>query len=389
MIIELNIESKYPNSRKYIFKSYLVSEQKTVIALLLWATMTVFMLSCESKAEDVDEKLETFAISDKMLSTTKMEKAKFENLTNQLNFYGKITADNNKMIEIYPVVGGNVTKVYVELGDYVKKGQLLATIRSTEVASFEKELEDAKNDLSVAKNNYRVAQELFDGKLSTEREVIQSKGELDKAQSQFNRIRETYNIYNIKAGAMFEVRSPLNGFVIQKNINQDMLLRSDKTDNIFDIAEINEVWAMANINESDIGQVKLGIDADITTLSYPDKVFKGKIDKIYNIIDPETKAMKARVKLSNNDFLLKPEMRATIKLSYVEDRIMIAVPSDAIIFDNSKYYVIVFKNRNTITTKQVEVFRQVGGKAYLTSGLNEGENVVTSNQLLIYDALND
>ena len=95
-----------------------------------------------------------------------------------------------------------------------------------------------------------------------------------------------------------------------------MLLRSDRSENIFDIAEISEVWAMANINEIDINKVKLGIDADVTTLSYPDKVFKGKVDKIFNVIDPETKAMQARIKLSNTDYLLKPDMNANIKLSF-------------------------------------------------------------------------
>ncbi len=347
-----------------------------------------FLSSCknENKKEELKQ---TFVLSDKMLSTTKTVTATTEPLLNELNFYGKITADNNKMIEVFPIVGGNVTKVYVELGDYVTKGQLLATIRSTEVAGFEKELDDASNDVIVAKNNVKVAQELFEGKLSAERDVIEAKSQLDKAQSQLHRIQETYKIYNIKGGATFEVRSPLSGFVIQKNINQDMLLRSDKSDNIFDIAQIDDVWVIANVNESDINQVKLGIDAAVTTLSYPDKKFYGKVDKIYNIIDPETKAMKVRIKLNNEGYLLKPEMRATIKLSYNESRQMIAIASKAVIFDKSKSYVMIFKDRNNIETRQIEVFRQVGEKTFVISGLEEGEKVITENQLLIYDALND
>lgn len=351
-------------------------------------SMVAFFCACKNEKK-ADEIKETFVLSDKMLSTTKTEIATIQPLKNELNFYGKITTDNNKMIEIFPIVGGNVTKVYVELGDYVTKGQLLATIRSTEVAGFEKELDDAKNDAIVAKNNLKVAQELFEGKLSAEREVVEAKSQLDKAQSQLHRIQETYKIYNIKGGATFEVRSPLSGFIIQKNINQDMLLRNDKSDNIFDIAQIDDVWAIANINESDINQVKLGINATVTTLSYPNKNFFGKVDKIFNVIDPETKAMKARVKLNNSGFLLKPEMRATIKLSYEEEKRMMAIPSKAVIFDKSKSYVMIFKDRNNITTRQIEVFRQVGNSTYLISGVQEGEKVITENQLLIYDALND
>jgi cobalt-zinc-cadmium efflux system membrane fusion protein len=358
-----------------------------IVAIIVFGISVIFS-SCknEKKTEEIRE---TFVLSDKMLSTTKTETASLQPLKNELNFYGKITADNNKMIEVFPIVGGNVTKVYVELGDYVQKGQLLATIRSTEVAGFEKELDDAKNDVLVAKNNVKVAQELFDGKLSAERDVLEAKSILEKAQSQLHRIEETYKIYNIKGGATFEVRSPLSGFIIQKNINQDMLLRNDKSDNIFDIAQIDDVWAIANVNESDIEQVKLGIDAEVSTLSYPDKKFYGKVDKIFNIIDPETKAMKVRIKLNNEGFLLKPEMRATIKLSYIENRQMIEIPSQAVIFDKSKSFVMIFKDRNNIETRQIEVFRQVGEKTFVTSGLQAGEKVITQNQLLIYDALND
>lgn len=357
-------------------------------SIILLALSILLLGSCKSEPK-ADETEKGFVLSNKMLSSTTTAAAMMQPVKNELSFYGKITADNNKMIEVFPVVGGNVTKVYVELGDYVTKGQLLATIQSTEVASFEKELDDAKNDVLVAKNNLKVTQEMYEGKLSADRDVVEAKSQMDKANSQLHRIQETYKIYNIKSGATYEVRSPISGFIIQKNINADMLLRSDKTDNIFDVAEINDVWAIANVNESDINQVKLGIDASVTTLSYPDKVFSGKVDKIFNIIDPETKAMKVRIKLSNTDYLLKPEMRANILMSYEEDKSMLAIPASAVIFDKSKNFVMIFKDRYNIETRQIEVFRQVGNIAYISSGLKDGEKVMTTNQLLVYDALND
>lgn len=356
--------------------------------LILILIGTIATTSCK-REPDKEENQKSFAMSDKMMSTTTTATATMEQVKNQLNFYGKILPDNNKMVEIFPIVGGHVTKVYVELGDYVKKGQLLATIQSTEVAGFEKELDDATSDLIVATNKLKVATEMYAGNLTTERDVLEAKTDLEKAKSQLSRIQQTYKIYSIKKDATYEVRAPLSGFITEKAINEGMLLRSDKTDNIFDIAQIDDVWAILNINESDISQVRLGVDATITTLSYPDKKFYGKVDKIYNIIDPETKAMQARVKLENKDFLLKPDMRATIELSFHEDKKMIAIPSSAIVFDKSKTYVMIFKDRNNIRTQQIEIYRQVGDIAFIASGLNEGEQVITTNQLLLYDALND
>ena len=358
------------------------------IAIGLLMIFTI-LISCKHEQPEEEVNQKTFVMSDTMLSTTTTAPAMIQQVKNQLNFYGKIIADNNKMVEIFPVVGGNVTKVYVELGDYVKKGQLLATIQSTEVAGFEKDLDDATSDLIVATNKIKVATEMYESNLATEKEVLEARNDLEKAKSQLARIQQTYKIYNIKKNATYEVRAPLSGFVIQKAINEGMLLRSDKTDNIFDIAQIDDVWAIVNINESDISQVRLGVDARITTLSYPDKQFYGKVDKIYNIINPETKAMQARVKLDNKDFLLKPDMRATIQLSFNEDKKMIAIPATAIVFDKSKNFVMVFKDRHNIRTQQVDVYRQVDDIAYISSGLDEGDKVITTNQLLVYDALND
>ncbi|URM35939.1 efflux RND transporter periplasmic adaptor subunit [Flavobacterium anhuiense] len=346
------------------------------------------LTSCKKEVENPETNT-SFVLSNTMLKSTTTAEAKTQPLKNELSFYGKITADNNKMIDVYPLVGGNVMKVNVELGDYVKKGQVLATIKSTDVADFEKQSIDAKSDLLVAKNNLKVAQELFDGKLNSESDVLQAKSEVNKAQSQLSKIQETYKIYNIKAGSIYEVTAPISGFIIQKSINQDMLLRNDRSENIFDIAEISEVWAMANINEIDINKVKLGTNAAVTTLSYPDKTFYGKVDKIYNVIDPETKAMQARIKLNNPDYMLKPDMNANIKLSFNENQSMIAVPSKAIVFDKSKNFVVVFKDRNNIETRQVEVYRVVGDTTYLSSGLKENEKVITNNQLFIYGALNN
>ncbi|MGO4772924.1 efflux RND transporter periplasmic adaptor subunit [Flavobacterium sp. W22_SRS_FK3] len=352
------------------------------------AIVSLFFTSCKKEVEN-SETNSSFALSDSMLKTTTTAPARTQPVKNELSFYGKIMADNNKMIDVYPLVGGNVIKVNVELGDYVKKGQVLATIKSTDIADFEKQSLDAKSDLLVAKNNLKVAEELFEGKLNSESDVLQAKSEVIKAQSQLGKVQETYKIYNIKAGSIYEVTAPISGFIIQKSINQDMLLRNDRSENIFDIAEISEVWAMANINETDINKVKLGIDADVTTLSYPDKVFKGKVDKIFNVIDPETKAMQARIKLKNTGYLLKPDMNANIKLSFKEDKSLIAIPSNAIVFDKSKNFVMVFIDRHNIETRQVEVYSVVGDITYISTGLKENEKVITNNQLFIYRALNE
>src|SRR5690606_19327670 len=123
--------------------------------------------------------------------------------------------------------------------------------------------------------------------------------------------------------------------------------------NLFTVSELNDVWVLANVFETDIAKVKEGYSADIVTISYPDKVFHGKVDKIYNFLDPATKTMQIRIRLDNKDMELKPEMFATITLRYNDGNSMIAVPSSALIFDRSKNYVLVFRDKYNIQVREV------------------------------------
>lgn len=354
---------------------------------LLATVIIAFISSCNTKPKD--EASQIFELTDTMMKRCEFTKASLQDVKNELKLFGKIEADNNKMAHVYPVTGGIVTEVKVELGDYVTEGQLLAVIKSSEVADFQRQLLDAKADLALAEKNLSVARDLYAGKLNSEKDVIASEKEVEKAKAELTRINEVYTIYHLKQGSEYRITAPISGFIINKDITQNEELRSDKSTEVFIIAQINEVWVLANVNESNISKVMLGYEAEVQTLSYPDKTFYGKVDKIFNVIDPLTKAMKILVKINNSDLLLKPEMNATVNLKFSENRKLIAVPSSAVIFDKSKNWVMVYKNRKLIETRMVEVDHQLGGITYIANGLSENDNVISKNGLLIYDALND
>ncbi|MES2628792.1 MAG: efflux RND transporter periplasmic adaptor subunit [Bacteroidota bacterium] len=345
------------------------------------------MTSC--KHNEVTDDAVAFRMSDTMLSRCKFADVKTEIVNNELRLFGKITADNSKLAQVNPVVGGSVQQINVELGDYVRAGQILAVISSSEVAEFQKQKMDAMNDVATAEKGLQVARDLFQGKLNTEKDVASAERELEKAKAEMNRMNEVYKIYHLKGGSIYNILAPISGFIVSKNINQNEQLRADMDTPLFSIAEINEVWALANVTESDISKVQLGYNADVKTLSFPDNVYHGKVDKIFNAIDPETKSMKIRVKLPNEDFRLKPEMNATVTLRFSENRELSTVPTSAVIFDKSKYWVMVFKDRNNIETRQVEVYRQLDDVTYISAGLKDDEKVITQGGILIYDALND
>lgn len=356
--------------------------------LLCTALLAALATSCKQSVKH-EEANWSFSLSDSMMARCEFAIAQLSDVRNELKLFGKVAADNNRLAQVYPLVGGNVMKINVELGDYVKQGQVLAVVRSGEVADFQRQQLDANADVALAEKNYQVAKELFEGKLNSEKDVTAAARELDKAKAEQTRINEIYHIYSLKNGSVLDITAPISGFIVSKNINQNEALRSDKTDALFSIAQIDEVWVLANVNETDISRVAVGYEADVNTMSYEGKTFHGKVDRIFNAIDPDTKAMKVLVRIPNKDLLLKPEMSASVTLRFSEKQKLVAVPSSSIIFDKSKNWTMVFKDRNNIETRQVKVYSQVGDVTYIAEGLQENEKVISRNGMMVYDALND
>src|SRR6478609_6336849 len=122
------------------------------LAIAILATSVI--VSC--KKQTFDEKGVAFSISDTMLEKCEFYDASLQEVKNDVRLYGKITVDNNRMAHVNSVVGGNVMAIYAELGDYVKQGQPLATVRSSEVAEFQREKLDALGEVGVAEKNLQV-----------------------------------------------------------------------------------------------------------------------------------------------------------------------------------------------------------------------------------------
>ena len=361
---------------------------KNSLSIILLASIAIWTSSCNKKKE-IPEEAKAFMLSDTMMNRISLDTVKTETVRNELTLVGKVVPDENQVIKIFPLVGGNVEDVSVELGDNVKKGQKLATIRSGEVADFERQMIQAQSDLLIAQKNLSSTEDLYESKLVPERDAITARQMVDKSQAELNRVKEIFSIYGIGKSTNYTIKSPINGFIIDKNVNRGMQLRSDNSESLFTVGQIADVWILANVNESDIPRVQLGMAADVKTISFPDQIFKGKVDKIYNVLDPETKTMKIRIQLQNVGLKLKPEMHATVFLNFEESNKMQAIPSQAVIFDRSKNWVMVFHGRSKIETRAVEIYRSLANRTYISSGLKDGDVIISKNQLLVYDALND
>ena len=368
---------------RYFFNSF----QKHLWAFCICMIAMITLISCETKEKPKEKK---FCIEDTMASMITLDTVKLEEVKNEISLNGKISFDLESMVKIYPLAGGYVENIYVELGDKVKKGQTLALIASTQIVNLEEERAQAEANLAIEEKNLSAAKDMYESGISSQKEYVTAQKEFIKAQSEMLRIKSVMNLYGPSDNGHYFIKSPIDGFIVERKINPGTQLRPDNPDNIFTISDLTDVWVLANVYESDISKVHEGYSVKVTTISYPDLFFTGKIDKVYNVLDPATRAMKVRVRLDNKDFKLKPEMYANVHVAYQEHNKMLAIPASATIFDNSKNYVMVYREQCIIQTVEVNVAKTVMGISYITGGsLKEGDRIITKYQLLIYDALNN
>jgi cobalt-zinc-cadmium efflux system membrane fusion protein len=307
---------------------------------------------------------------------------------NSLTLTAKVSFDEEKVARIFPLVSGNITGVNVQLGDHVSKGQSLGMIRSGEMAGYGNDLVTSKTNLLMAKKNLDASEDMYKSGLMSQKDLVMSQQLYAQAESQLKRSNEVLMINGGNTQGEYIIRSPISGFIVEKQINNNMAIRNDNNNSLFTISDLKNVWVLANVYESSISDVHLGDDAEVTVLSYPGRVFHGKIGQILNVLDPTNKVMKIRVELPNPDYALKPEMFASVRVSNKTDSEALCVPSSALIFDHSQYFILVYKSQSDVRIVPTQIISTNGDKSYITADIREGDKIISSNAVLIYEAIN-
>ncbi|WP_211352043.1 efflux RND transporter periplasmic adaptor subunit [Dinghuibacter silviterrae] len=356
---------------------------------LLCVIAVFFSTACHHEDDKPTPASDYYTLPDSLAKTLDVAPVRSCPMVNAITLTGKISFNNDNVVKIYPMVSGNMSGVNVALGDYVHAGEDLGVIRSSEMAGYTRDLVNAQTNIQITKRNLDAEQDLFKGGLASQSDVIAADAAYKQAQSELARAQQVLAINGGGATqGLMTVKSPIDGFVVEKFVTNNQAIRADNGTNLFTISDLNNVWILANVYESNIQNVHLGDSATITTLSYPGKVFKGKVDKISNVLDPTNKVMSVRVVLSNPGYLLKPEMFASVTISNKTNQQSLCVPSSALIFDNSQYFVLVVGDKHQVQMHKVTVINSVGDQTYISSGVNEGDKVLASQALLIYAQLN-
>ncbi len=356
---------------------------------ILLSGSLIGLASCSSKNAQNDSPRSAYEIPDSVMKTLVIDTVKISNIMNSIKFNGVVDFNTDKVANIFPLISGNVQNVKAQLGDYVKAGQILGSVKSSEIANYNAALINAESNVKLTAALLSRTQDMAKSGLASQVDVTTAKVNYDQAVATKNAAEKILSINGNNLQGEYLIKSPIEGFIVQKNVTNGMAIRSDNGNPLFTISDLKEVWVQANVYEANIDKVHEGDQVDVMTITYPDKVFKGKIDRLMNVLDPTNRVMKMRVVLPNPGYLLKPQMFATVTVNNGLKQEAISIPNKALIFDNSQYYVLIYKGKKDVQIRAVDIISANNSTTYIKSGIQPGEMVIGSQAILIYGALNN
>jgi cobalt-zinc-cadmium efflux system membrane fusion protein len=317
-------------------------------------------------------------------------------------FPALVQPDQRAMAEITTLVRGRVVDVYADLGQQVEANALLAILYSSDLGLAQSAYLKARAKLHVAEQAYERAKFLLQEKVIGEAEAQRRQGELLSVQAEAHESRDRLKLLGmndeqfLRLGRSRDIQShvpiiaPFAGRIIGRNLTRGEVVET--TEKLFIIADLSEVWVLANIPEKDIAFVHAihasgGRTAEVRINAYPKEVMTGTITYVSDVLDPATRTMQLRLELPNPDGRLKPEMFATIRLSSEPQPDQLAVPDAALQQDQGRTFVFVQRDADTYEACEVQVGESNGSFTTILGGLREGDPVVTHGAFLLKSEL--
>ena len=269
---------------------------------------------------------------------------------------------------IAPQMAGRITKINVEIGDNVTKGQVLAEMDKTSLLQAKLQLQNQETELERLKALYET-------------------GGISK--SDFEAVELAYNVAKTQVENLEEntvLRSPVNGVVTARNYDAgDMYAMASP---IYTVEQIKPVKLLVGISESDYSKVKKGDSVTLTADAVPGKTFYGKIGKIYPTIDPATRTFTVEVVVDNNYSTLRPGMFTRVTVDFGSNN-NVVIPDVAVVKQqgSGERFVYVLNADNTVSYKKVVLGRRMGTEYEVLEGLSDGDKIVTGGMIRLKDGI--
>lgn len=278
------------------------------------------------------------------------------------------TVQANAVNNIMPQSGGRIRKINVEVGDYVQKGQVLAEMDRLQLDQLELQVKNDEIEYERLKGLYE--------------EGGVSQSDFETAELGY-KVRRT-NYENVKENTI--LRSPVTGFVTARNFDTgDMFSMSAP---LFVVQQVVPVKLLVGISESEYSQVKKGDAVTLTADAIPGRVFQGRIERLYPVVNPSTHTVSVEVRVPNTDRALRPGMYARVTVNF-GNQVHVVIPDQAVVRmeGTGQRFVYLLQPDNTVRYVPVTLGRHLGNTYEILEGLEDGQLVVTKGQSALKDGV--
>lgn len=347
----------------------------TAVAVMLAACAGKDKLAANEKRLDREEK-------SNVVETTTVTA---QPVSDELELNGEVACDERLLRKVFIPCTGRVSGVSHVVGDYVAAGTLLGVVHSEQAADYHKGLSDADAELRMATREYQMQKDMRASGMTSDKDVEAAHSRVTMAQAERRRLATVARIEGL-GGAKALLRAPISGYITATNIFNDSYVSEDTNNEpAFEIADLRRVWVIADVYESDISKIHTGDPVVVTTVAYQGRKFTGRVDKVNNVLDPDSRTMKIRVTLDNPHGLLKPGMFATAHVvTQRQGERLCCVPTESVIFEHGHNYVVVAEESRYVR-RAIGVAHNSSSYTWVRTGLHEKEKIVSKNALLLFN----
>jgi cobalt-zinc-cadmium efflux system membrane fusion protein len=306
----------------------------------------------------------------------------------ELTATGVVTADVTRNVPVPSLASGRVVAIHARVGDTVRKGQLLATVRSDDVNGGFSDYKKAVTDEALARTQLERARDLYAHGAISQNDLQLAQNAEDKAKVDVESKAEHLKLLGgnpgNRASGVVDIVAPVAGVITDQQITNASALQAMGT--TFTISDLSRVWIVCDVYENDLASVRVGDDAEVRLNAYPGRVLRGKIGNIGAILDPSLRTAKVRIEIVNPGILLLGMFVTTTFHGQLQE-LRTVVPASAILHLHDRDYVYVPAPESRFRRVEVVAGPALADKAQeVKSGLAPGELVVT-DALVLQQAL--
>ena len=356
---------------------------------LFLAFTAALLLGCQQRSDNppVRQAADPALVvaSAELLSLLKLAEVGARPVAETLRVAGRIGFDEQRLARIGATVTGRVTQIDALLGQAVGKGDVLARLNSSELSSQQLAYLKARAQLELNRRNVERAKSLFEADVIGAAELQRRESEFQISVAETRAAADQLTLLGVsptaierlgRQGAVDSVTpvvSTLDDVVVEQKLAQGQVVQP--ADALFVVADLSRLWAIAQVPEQQVSQVKVGQSVSIEVPALGNEKLVGKLIFVGQTIDPETRTVLVRTSLDNADGRLKPAMLASMLIeARPVDRLV--VPASAVVRENDEDHVFVAEGDAAFRLLKVKLGPEQGGIRVVQSGLKGGERLV-------------